>query len=177
MGLYYENLDARTRQLMLDEMELDISQNKLTISPYLSGQGVRDYPQLLRQAIESGNDDSLAAALSQQRRLLRAYTRRTPGHGYATVTVPNNAAEVIAESEFNRYYIRAVALRALETGVHELVVVRARPVEHPRPQSEALVETTLDPADILEDLRSHPGENSRLGVPAGPGSSLSVRLP
>jgi hypothetical protein len=177
MGLFYENLDARTRQLMLDEMELDISQNKLTISPYLSGQGVRDYPPLLRQAIESGNDDGLAAALRQQRRLLRSYTRRTPGHGFATVSVPHNAAEVVAESEFNRYYIRALALRAIENGVHELVVVRARPVEQPRPQSEALVETTLDPAEILEDLRSHPGESPRLGVPAGPGSGLSVRLP
>ena len=71
MGLYYENLDVRTRQLMRDEMDLDISQNKLTISPYLSGQGVRDYPQLLRQAIESGTDDSLAAALGEQRRLPR----------------------------------------------------------------------------------------------------------
>ena len=177
MGLYYENLDGRTRQLMLDEMELDISQNKLMISPYLSGQGVRDYPQLLRQAIESGSDDSLAAALGQQRRLLRSYTRRTPGHGYSVVSVPNNAAEVVAESEFNRYYIRALALRAIESGVPELVVVRARPAEQPRARSEELVETTLKPADLLEDLRSHPGETPSLGVPAGPGSGLSVRLP
>jgi hypothetical protein len=177
MGLVYENLDGRTRQLMLDEMELDISQNNLTISPYLSGQGVRDYPQLLREAIEKGTDESLAAALGHQRRLLRSYTRRTPGHGYATVSVPHNAAEVIAESEFNRYYIRALALRAIENGVRELVVVRARPVQQPRPQSEALLETTLNPTEILEDLRSHPGESPRLGVPAGPGSGLSVRLP
>jgi len=177
MGLYYENLDARTRQLMLDEMDLDIAQNHLTISPYLSGQGVRDYPQLLRQAMESGSDDTLAAALGQQRRLLRSTTRRKPEHGYAIVSVPHNAAELIAESEFNRYYIRALALRAIESGVRELVVVRARRVAQPRAQSEALLETTLDPADILEDLRSHPGEPPRLGVPAGPGSGLSVRLP
>jgi hypothetical protein len=177
MGLYYENLDARTRQLMLEEMELDEAQNKVTISPYLSGQGVRDYPALLRQALEGGDDDSLAAALGEQRRLLRSYTRRTPGGGYATVSVPSNAAQVVAESEFNRYYIRALARRAIETGIRALVVVRARPVEQPRAQSEALVETTLDPAEILADLRSHPGEDSRLGVPAGPGSGLSVRLP
>jgi hypothetical protein len=131
----------------------------------------------LRQAIESGDDDSLAAALGQRPRLLPSDTRRTPGHGYATVSVPHNAAEVVAESEFNRYYIRALALRAIENGVHELVVVRARPVAQPRAQSEALIETTLNPAELLEDLRSHPGESPRLGVPAGPGSGLSVRLP
>jgi hypothetical protein len=177
MGLVYENLDDRTRHLMLDEMNLDVSQNRLMISPYLSGQGVHDYPQLLKDAIENGNDDSLAAALQQQRRLLRSYTRRTPGHGYATVSVPHNAAQIIAEDEFNRYYIRALALRAIETGVHELVVFRAKPVEQPREQSEALLETTLNPNDVLNDLRSHPGETPSLGVPAGPGSGLSVRLP
>jgi hypothetical protein len=177
MGLYYENLDSRTRELMLAEMDLDISQNKLTISPFLSGQGVRDYPQLLRQAITNGDDNSLAAALGQQRRLLRSTTRRKPGHGYGIASVPSNAAELIAESEFNRYYIRALALRAIENGVHELVVVRARPAAQPRAQSEALIETTLNPADVLEDLRSHPGETPSLGVPAGPGSGLSVRLP
>ena len=158
-------------------MNLDVADNKLNISPYFSGQGVRDYPNLLREAIESGDDNSLAAALTEQRRILRSYTRRTPGHGYSIVTVPENAAEVVAESEFNRYYIRALARRAIEDGVPELVVVRAKPVAQPRPQSEALVETSLKPQEILEDLRSHPGEASRLGVPAGPGSGLSVRLP
>ena len=177
MGLYYESLDARTRELMLDEMNLDISQNKLVISPFLSGQGVRDYPQLLRQAIETGDDNTLATALQQQRRLLRSYTRRSPEHGYAIVSVPNNAADLIAESEFNRYYIRALALRAIENGLHELVVIRARPAAQPRAQSEALLETTLDPAAVLEDLRAHPGETPLLGVPGGPGSGLSVRLP
>jgi hypothetical protein len=143
----------------------------------LSGQGVRDYPNLLRQAIENGDDNSLAAALSQQRRLLRNYTRRTPGGGYTVVTIPPNAAEVVAESEFNRYYIRALARRAIEDGIQELVVIRAKSVSQPRPQSEALIETTLNPRDVLEDLRQHPGEPSSLGVPAGPGSGLTVRLP
>ena len=177
VGLYYENLDERTRRLMLDEMNLDVTENKLNISPYFSGQGVHDYPNMLRQAIESGDDNSLAAALSEQRRILRSYTRRTPSNGYSIVTIPPNAAEVVAEGEFNRYYIRALARRAIEDGIQELIVIRAKPVAQPRPQSEALIETTLNPRDILEDLRQHPGEPSSLGVPAGPGSGLTVRLP
>jgi hypothetical protein len=89
-----------------------------------------------------------------------------------------NAAEVLSESEFNRYYIRALARRAIEDGIAELVVYRAKQVNSPRPESEALVETTISPEDLLEDLRSHPGdEPPSLGVPSGPNSGLSVRLP
>ncbi len=177
MALLLDNLDERTRQLMLDEMKLDIAQNQLNISPYLSGQGVRDFPNLLQSALESGNDETLSEALTQHRRLLRSYTRRTPGGGYGIVSVPDNAANVIAEGEFNRYYIRALARRAIEDQVPALIVVRAKPVAQPRPQSEQLLETTLDPQELLEDLRAHPGESPRLGVPAGPGSGLTVRLP
>src|SRR5436190_7689336 len=126
MGLFYENLDDRTRRLMLDELAGDVAANRLHISPYLSGQGQRDYPDLLRRAIETGNDDSLAEALSQKRRIERAAPRRDSSEGFTLVAVPSNAAQVLAEGEFNRYYIRALARRALEDGIAELVVFRAK---------------------------------------------------
>jgi hypothetical protein len=66
----------------------------------------------------------------------------------------------------------------MEDGISELVIFRAKPVTNPRPESEARVETTLPAADLLEDLRAHPGdEPPALGVPSGPNSGLSVRLP
>src|SRR5512134_3319269 len=178
MALYFENLDDRTRQLMLDEMEYDITHNQLHISPFLSGQGQRDYANLLREALKSGNDETLAENLREHRRILRTLPRRNPKGGYSISATPENAAQVLAESEFNRYYIRALALRALEDGITELVIYRAKPVSNPRPESEARVETTIPPADLLEDLRAHPGdEPPALGVPSGPNSGLSVRLP
>jgi hypothetical protein len=178
MPLYYENLDDRTRGLMLEELDYDIAHNHLYISPYLSGQGQRDYPNLLRQAMLSGNDETLAQALRAMRRIERSYQKHKPGGaGYTIATVPENAAEVVADSEFNRYYIRALARRALADGIPELIVYRAKPVARPRPESESLVETTVDPAAVLEDLRAHPGERPDMGVPGGPGSGISVRLP
>lgn len=178
MALYFENLDDRTRQLMLAEMEHDVSNNQLHISPFLSGQGQRDYANLLREAIESGNDETLEQELRTHRRLIKTLPRRKPKGGYAIAATPENAAEVLSESEFNRYYIRALALRAIEDGIAELVVYRAKQVNSPRPESEALVETTISPEDLLEDLRTHPGdEPPSLGVPSGPNSGLSVRLP
>jgi hypothetical protein len=178
MALYLENLDDRTRQLMLEEMEYDVANNQLHISPFLSGQGQRDYANLLREAIQSGNDETLAENLREHRRILKTLPRRNPKGGYSISAIPENAAQVLAESEFNRYYIRALALRALEEGITELVIYRAKPVSNPRPESEARIETTLSAQELLDDLRSHPGdEPPTLGVPSGPNSGLSVRLP
>ena len=179
MALYFENLDDRTRGLMLDEMDYDIANNQLHISPFLSGQGQRDYAHLLREAIQNGNDETLAQSLRERRRIVRIQPRRQPkAGGYSIAATPENAAEVLAESEFNRYYIRALARRAIEDGIDELVIYRAKPARNPRPESESRVETSLPPQALLEDLRSHPGdEPPALGVPSGPNSGLSVRLP
>jgi hypothetical protein len=178
MALYLENLDERTRQLMLDEMEYDIAHHQLHISPFLSGQGQRDYENLLREALRSGSDETLAQNLEQHRRILRTLPRRNPSGGYSIAATAENAAQVLAESEFNRYYIRALARRAIEDGIAELVIYRAKPVANPRPESEARIETSLSPQELLEDLRFHTGdERPSLGVPSGPNSGLSVRLP
>jgi hypothetical protein len=171
------HLDDRTRTLMLSEVDYDVQHNALHISPYLSGQGQRDYPNLLREAIESGSDATLAQSLNQQRRMERAAPRRKPTGGFTTASVPTTAAETLAESEFNRYYIRAVCRRAIEDSIPVVVVYRAKPVAVPRPQSEEVLETTLEPGRLLEDLREHPGGPTELGVPGGPNSGLSVRLP
>ncbi|MCI0394561.1 MAG: hypothetical protein L0332_18290 [Chloroflexi bacterium] len=177
MSLRLYDLDERTRQLMVEELEYDSARNQLHISPVLSGQGVRDYPNLLREAMETGDVEWLAEQLNSQRRIGRTMDRRNPKGGYTVVTVPVTAGQTLAESEFNRYYIRALCRRAIEEGVEELVVYRAKPVDTPRPESEALIETTIDPVELLEDLRSHPGEVPELGIPAGPNSGISVRLP
>ena len=178
MALFFENLDDRTRQLMLEEMEYDIANHQLHISPFLSGQGQRDYENILRDALQSGNDETLAESLREHRRILRTLPRRNPTGGYSIAATAENAAQVLAESEFNRYYIRALARRALEEGIPELVVYRAKPVTTPRPESEARIETSLSPQDLLEDLRAHTGdERPSLGVPSGPNSGLTVRLP
>lgn len=177
MSLYYVNLDERTRQLMLEEVEYDVEHNQLHISPFLSGQGQHDYLNLLRDAIQNGNDETLAENMKAHRRINRTLPRRQPKGGYSIAAAPSNAAEMLAESEFNRFYIRALARRAIEEGIPEVVIYRAKPVQTPRPESEALIESTLSAEELLADLRTHPDEPPALGVPSGPNSGLSVRLP
>jgi hypothetical protein len=178
MALTYHHLDERTRRLMLDEMDYDIANNQLHISPFLSGQGQADYVNLFREAIRSGSDETLEKELNSNQRIAKALPRRRPRKsGYMIAAAPSNAAQVLAESEFNRFYIRALARRAIEDGIDGLVVFRAKAVEDPRPESEALIESTFSPQDLLMDLRSHPDQPPTLGVPSGPNSGLSVHLP
>lgn len=177
MGLRLEDLDARTRQLMLDELEQDVAAGRLYISPRLSERGRIDYNALLQAAIESGDDVSLATALRSHGRISPTEQRRKPKGGFTTAKVPTTAPETLAEGEFNRFYARALCRRAIDDSTNKLVVYRAKDVRDPRPESEAMIGRTIDATALLDDLRSHTGIEPALGLPPGPNSGLSVRLP
>jgi hypothetical protein len=172
------NLNERVRQLMLEEVERDIERGTLYVSPRLSNTGTHNYLTLLREAIQGHDDDWLAEQLSGRGRVHRAEPRRQrKGSGFTLVQVPYTAARTIAREEFNRFYIRAVCRLALEEGISEVVVYRARQARQPRPESERMIGRRLDAQRLLDDLRAHTGMETLLRLPPGPGSGLSVRLP
>jgi hypothetical protein len=175
--LNYVNLDARVRALMLDEVDLDIRSGTLFVSPRLSNTGQQNYDTLLREAISAHDESWLAAELASHGRLGRTEQRRKPSGGYTTARVPANAATTIAEGEFNHFYIRGLCRLALEQGVREVEIYRAKPVAKPRAESQRLVGTRINAQALLDDLRSHTGTDTAFGLPPGPNSGLSVRLP
>ena len=160
---------------MLDELEHDVASTKLYISPRLNDAGRRNYEKLLRSAIQNGDDVSLANSLVG---LFKEHEQRTkPSGGYTTARVPITAPETLAEGEFNRFYCRGVSRHAIEEGLEGVEVYRPKAVGDPRPQSQALVGSKLKADRLLHDLRIHIGVDTALGVPAGPNSGLSIRLP
>ncbi|SRR6266545_472610 len=172
MALNLINLDTQTRKFMLDELELDAANGTLYLSPRLSSAGSQDYEQVLREAIVEHDDTWLADALRSSGRMNEIEnTARGPKR------VPHTAPETLAEGEFNRFYARGLSLRAIEEEVSRLVIYRAKAVSSPRPESEALIETEIDPRSLLSDLRANPGRPPTFGLPPGPNSGLSVRLP
>jgi hypothetical protein len=84
------------------------------------------------------------------------------------------AAETLAEGEFNRFYVRALCRRQM-SGDGQLVVHRAKQVQNPRPESEALIGTSPNAGKLLDDLRNNPGVEPALGVPKGPNSGCPYR--
>jgi hypothetical protein len=178
------HLDETTRSFMLAEVDRDTIAGTLYLSPRLTDRGRRDWPDLLRRAVRSGTEGSLADALLGTGRLKEVESRRTsPGRGLGwgrvvEVRVPSTAAMTLAEGEFNRFYIRGLCLRAIDAGIAAVTVYRAKDVERPRPESMYLIGRQLAVGALLDDLRRHSGEQEPgLRVPGGPNSGLSVKLP
>ncbi len=178
MSLNYLDLGiANLRAAMLSEAATDLSAGKMYIGPYLNDDGATRWPGLLSEAIEHGSDGTLAAELVS-RHCFRSFTqRRKPTGGFTTVKVPFTAPEMLSEGEFNRYYIRALCLYAIALSIPYLIVYRAKQVMNPRPESEMKIGTHINPVTLLADLRTHIGVDTALGLPAGPNSGLSVKLP
>ena len=176
MPFSFENLDDRTRDLMLAEVDRDVVEGTLYESVRLTDQGVKAWESMFRAACKSGDDATLTAALGAPGD--RNIKAREPNPRSPTgddKEVPYNAATTMAEGEFNRFYIRALCLRALEDAV-ALDVYRARPSQKPDAASQAKVGDAPDPTALLTDLRSHQGVATALGLPPHPNSGLSVRL-
>jgi len=177
MSLSLTNLDDKTRSLMLKEVEDDIASTRLYSSPRLSQAGQADYSDLLQKAIANHDEVWLASQLRSGNRINMQEPRRKPSGGTTSVKVPVTAPETLAEGEFNRFYIRGLCRRAEQEGIASLVVYRAKHVENPRPESERKIGSSISAQSLLNDLRNNIGIDTALGLPAGPNSGLSVKLP
>lgn len=147
---------------MVAELEHDLSAKSLYVGKYLSDHGLERYPSLLREALESGTDESLAAALSEPDLFLATYEKRKPSGGYTVAKVPYTAPTTLAEGEFNRFYLRGLCQRVLAAGGGEVEIYRARASSNPRAESEAMSGRCLDAQALLSDLREHIGVDTAL---------------
>jgi hypothetical protein len=177
MALTYHDLDDATRQLMLQEVAVDVMNGTIQISKWLTPVGRNYWVELLRSAIQSGDDVALACELRRGGYLRLYQVCHRNGRPYQA-RVPHTAADTLAEGDFNHYYCRAVCRRSFEEGKVFVEVYRAKAVSEPRPRSQQVLGTLVDAHQLLHDLRAHPGGiDAALGIPAGPNSGLSVRLP
>lgn len=174
MSLNYRNLDARTRQLMVLEIKDDIAKSRINISNRLNPEGISTWPELLQEAALSHSDAWLASEIRTRHLLKKHEERRRPSGGTTTAKVPITASDTLAEGEFNRFYIRALCLRAIEDNIPHVIAYRARHSESPRPQSEAIIGNAFSPIALLNELRAAPSIDPAF---PGPNSGLSVYLP
>jgi hypothetical protein len=86
------------------------------------------------------------------------------------------APRMLAEGDFNRYYMRGVALRAIEEGRQVVEVYRARLSLEPRPESAELEGQRLPAREVLDYLRGQRVEDAATARLGRPNSGLSIRL-
>jgi hypothetical protein len=177
MGLEYKNLDDRTRTIMLAEIEHDITAGTLYLSDNLSSRGKTEYPDLLREASKTGTDLTFGIQIRSRLNPYEKPRQLKSGEFSKPPIMRDNAHEMLGEGQFNCFYIRAICVRAIEDKLPGVFVYRAKPVQNPRPESEQKIGQSVSPQLLLNDLRANKGINTALGLPAGPNSGLSVRLP
>jgi hypothetical protein len=178
MAMNFVDLNPIIRLLMVEELKLTISSNKLYQGKRLTPLGLQEWSNGLLSAIEAGNDVTLTNWLEQSGRLKTTEESTTNGVT-RTKKVPYNAAQTLAEGEFNRFYIRAVCRQALNMKTGVVTAYRARYSENPRPESIAIDGRQYDAQALLNDLRENTTTdaiNTALGMPPGVNSGMSVRL-
>jgi hypothetical protein len=165
----FENLDETTRRYMLIEVEQAIKTSQLHLSQRFTVQGRERYPDLLRESVRTGNEDSLTAELQH------CFAEREP-YGVATRRVPATAARTFAEGEFNAFYMRGVCHRAIQEGC-QVEVYRAKEGRTVRLASKLIEGQRHEPKRVLLLFQHSPsGQHRGSGVPAGSNSGLSLRL-
>jgi hypothetical protein len=174
--LKYLDLDDRTRQLMVQEIDQDIESGSLYLSPRLTDIGKSDYPFLLREAAKRHSDGWLEAELRKTGRM-KETNQRTTLDEQKIAKVPLESAQILAEGEFNRFYIRALALRTIADGVLQLQIYRAKAIDNPPPELEKRIGQSIGPRSLLRDLRKNRCVDRVLGLPNSFNAGLSARLP
>jgi len=86
------------------------------------------------------------------------------------------AARLLAEGDFNRYYMRGVALRAIDEGRQVVEVYRARLSLEPRPESAQLEGQRLPASEVLSYLRGQATGENAVAALGRTNSGLSIRL-
>jgi len=174
MPLQYENLDPTTRRYAIAELDQDFASGEFHASERLRPTAIGEYRHLLHEAVRYYDDLWLEERASDL--LIDFEPRRTRSGGQTTAKVPAMAARMLAEHDFNRYYMRGVCARAIAEGRQVVEVYRARLSLAPRTESSALEGQRLPALEVLERLRGQISDDNP-AMPLGRSNSgLSVRL-
>ena len=175
----FEELDDITRKWMLEEFLHEERSGKPYRSPRLSSLGLEIFPKEMEKAIVDGNEESLAHALSRSDywNPSEAYTRS--GKNYMRKINPTKAAEFLAYTEFNTWYVRGFARRLIEEGNENCQIYRAAPAWQPRPECLEHEDKIYNVQEIYEGHRArywpHPGNSNVFSIPIGTNCHHSIR--
>lgn len=146
---YFPDLDDKTRQCMVSELELDIAKGLFYEPKSIASSYLLTYRRLLKECCLNGTPETLQAKLTP------AFFREKYSSGRK---ISANISQMIAFCEFNRYYVRALLLRAIREN-KKLVVYRAKQAMNERKESCAslnkIYSDKMQMQQMLELFRDH----------------------
>ena len=174
MPLQYESLDPTTRRFAIAELDSDIATGAYHSSERIRPTAIAEYQRYLHEALRYYDDRWLEDHASDL--MVDFEPRHIRSGGQTAVKLPEMASRMLAEGDFNRYYMRGVALRAVEEGRQVVEVYRARLSMEPRAESAQLEGHRLPAEEVLEYLRGEQVADPAVSALGRPNSGLSVRL-
>ena len=125
MAMNFEELDDATRRCMLEEFELEMAGDNPYFGQNLSLRGREIFPELMSEAIQRGNEETLAAALNRTALWNSAEQYVRQGVIHERRINVQQQSERLALTEFNTWYVRGLARRLLNEGETQCQVYRA----------------------------------------------------
>lgn len=169
----FTELDGTTRGWMLKCFEAEEASGNPYRSEVLTDLGLREWPDIMRQAITDpdGSEVTLAAALNRP-----GYWLATDARGHRVNVA--QASERLAITEFNTWYVAGLAARLQEEGETECRVYRAAAPRWEAAGCSAHEGQAYPLAEIITGHRvgywPYPGVEGRLSIPAGPGCHHTI---
>jgi len=141
---YFPNLDNTTRLNMISELERDLQNDLFYIPVSMKPEFIPAYKRVLRETFETGTAKSL------QQKLAQNFFKEKDNKGRK---IPSNIREVIAFSDFNRYYSRAILVRAINEK-KSVCIYRAKKSVNERQESRQQINKIFSNLSTLQHLLS-----------------------
>ncbi len=169
---HFPNLDNKTRLIMISELERDIKNGLFYEPSSMKTEYISSYKLLLRKYFEVGYVEGLEKALTP------SFFKAKDKNGRK---IPSNIVQTIAFSDFNRYYARAILMRAIDEG-KGVSIYRAKQSLKERVESKTLInkcfrekQTLKQMLRIIRDYRILFSSQSKITF-LQPNSGLSLKL-
>jgi hypothetical protein len=175
----FEELDDITRKWMLEEFLAEERSGNPYRSSRLSHSGLEVFPKEMEKSIREGNEETLVQALSNSAYWQALETSHRGVKPYSKSISPRKAAEALAYTEFNTWYVRGFARRLIEEGEKSCQVYRAAPAWEPRAECLKHEGKIYDVKEIYNGHRAGywppPGNPNVLSIPVGTYCHHSIR--
>ncbi len=171
----FKNLDSLTRSYIVEAIDEAEQTNNIYYSARFNNAGREQWLNLLKEAAKEHNDHWLAFQLQARQLMVDFEGVHAPLGNYTIKHVPHNAAETMAEGQFNRFYILGLCKRAKSEGITELAIYRAKERYEPRSSSQVLIGKLISVDEIEAQLKETSASFKSSLVK--PNSGLSAKLP